>query len=527
MADLSTLANAFSVVGLADVVCRASIQLYDLIQGLRNAPARQQRYLAILRDLTLTATQVRLWVETHQTSTATVRDGQHELQGVSTILKASEDQIRQLRASINPSTASTWLGRWRAVAGFAWDETSFQVAFDLLEKNNNCLSILLQLCSIKNGISLSGEVRNVSSSLQELQNVLLGSDSIVREDLCALRDQIKLQTKNAPSNAEWQLLSQRIGESSEQLKNLRDDQHLRYSNLNNALVHQADLQKSLLAALEDTRRIPPLATGGPAAILAATQRIEADLVCWPAALERSSHPNTLFGVRNPHQVLLSLLLIRPRPLPCIQMMAKEGGMHLSQHEVSWVQSEFELLQRSAAFLLADLTASEEDLWSCEHKFQPRPRHVQFRHRYANRTAGGILITESSVAYDGARDSQETTKFHDYQLACISHPPDCEPSGLLVAFHRTQDVMTTRRPQITRTLRELTIVPHDSPIWQYTAENNVEKMREIFSKREASPFDYTQDGASLLAVAAFVLNYEAVEFLLQQGADPFNCLLNES
>lgn len=52
MAELGTLANAFSVVGLADVVCRASIQLYDLIQGLRHAPARQQRYLGILRPYT-------------------------------------------------------------------------------------------------------------------------------------------------------------------------------------------------------------------------------------------------------------------------------------------------------------------------------------------------------------------------------------------------------------------------------------------------------------------------------------------
>ncbi|RSL87135.1 hypothetical protein CEP51_002421 [Fusarium floridanum] len=527
MADLSMLANGFSVVGLADVVCRASIQLYDLIQGLRNAPVRQQRYLGILRDLTLTATQVRLWVETHQRSISSAPQSKHGLQGVSTILQASEDQIRQLRTSLNPSTTSTWLGRWRSVAGFAWDETSFQDAFDLLEKNNNCLSILLQLCSIKNGVGLSTEMKNMSSRFQELQNLLLSSDSTVRQDLCALRDQIELQTRNAPSNAEWQFLSQKIDESSKELRNLRDEQNLHYSNLDNALVHQADLQKSLLSALEDARRIPPFAMGSPAAISAATQRIEADLVRWPAALEKSSHLNALFGIRNPHQVLLSLLLIRPRLLSCIQMMAKEGGMHLSQPEVSWVQSEFDLLQRLAAFLLADPTASEKDLWSYEHTFQPRSRNVKFRRKYADRTAGGLLITDCSVAYDGARDSQETTKFHDYRLACIANPPDCEPSGLLAAFHRKQDVMMARSPQITRSLRELTIVPEDSPICQYTAENNVGKMCEIFSKREASPFDYTQDGTSLLALAALHLNYEAVEFLLQQGADPLNCLLNES
>ncbi|EEU38647.1 uncharacterized protein NECHADRAFT_83003 [Fusarium vanettenii 77-13-4] len=522
MGDLSTLANGFSVIGLADVVCRASIQLYDLIQGLRNAPARQQRYLGILRDLTLTATRVRLWVESHERSTSSLGEGQHELQGVSTILKGSEDQIRQLTSSLTPSTASTWLGRWRSVAGFVWDETLFQEAFDLLEKNNNCLCILLQLCSIKNGVSLSREMKTVSTNFQELRSVLLSSGTTIRQDLGALRDQIQLRARSTPSNAEFQLLSQQIGESSEQLKNLLDDQRLHYSNLDNALVRQADLQKSLLSALEVARK--------PAFIVAATQMIEANLVRPAPALDSSSHPNTMFGIRNPHQVLLSLLLIRPRLVSCIQQMANVGRMHLSQPEVSWVKSEFELLQRSAAFLLADPTAKEKDMWSCKpqaYTFQPRSKDVQFRHKYADRTAGGLLITDSLVAYDGARESQDAAKFHGYRFACITNPPDCEPSGLLAVFHRKQDLLMTRSPQITRSLRELTIIPQDSPIYQFVIENNVDKMCEIFSKREASPFDYTQDGMSLLAVAALSLNTEAVEFLLQQGADPCNCILDES
>ncbi|KAI8716810.1 hypothetical protein NCS52_00975400 [Fusarium sp. LHS14.1] len=522
MADLSTLANGFSVVGLADVVCRASIQLYDFMQGLRKAPARQQRYLGILRDLTLTATQVRLWVENRERSASSAREGQHELEGLSTILKGSEDQIKHLTASLAPSTASTWLVRWLSVAGFVWDETSLQDAFDLLEKNNNCLSILLRLCLLKNGVSLGREMNTVSTNFQELRNVLLSSDTTIRQDVGTLRDQIQLHARSTPSNAQFQLLSQKIGESSEQLKNLRDDQRLHYSNLDNALVRQADLQKSLLSALEVTRKSP--------SIVAAAQMIEANLVRPATALEHSSYPNTVFGIRDAHRVLLSLLLIRPRLLSCIQQMANAGGMHLSQSEVSWVESEIELLQRSAAFLLADPTASEKDLWSCKsqaYTFQPRSKDVQFRHKYADMTSGGLLITDSSVAYDGARQSQDATKFHGYRFACITNPPDCEPSGLLAAFHRKQDVLMTRSPQITRSLRELTIISQDSPIYQFVIENNVDKMCEIFSKRQASPFDYTQDGISLLAVAALSLNSEAVDFLLQQGADPCNCVLDES
>lgn len=277
-------------------------------------------------------------------------------------------------------------------------------------------------------------MKTVSSSFQEFRNVLLSSDFIVRQDLRALRDQIQLQARSTSSDGEFQLLSQKIGESSEQFKNLREEQHLHCSNLDNALVHQADLQKSLLSALEDTRT-PALATDGLAAIVAANQRIEANLV-WPApALEQSSHPNILFGVRNPDQVLLSLLLIRPRLLSCIQLMANEGGMHLSQPEASWVQSELEMLQRSAAFLLANSTASEKDLRCCQsqtYRFQPRSKNVQFRHKYADRTPGGLLITDSSVAYDEARGSQEATKFHDYRRPTNSKSQNQDSQGLEIA-----------------------------------------------------------------------------------------------
>lgn len=71
-------------------------------------------------------------------------------------------------------------------------------------------------------------MKNVSSSSQELWNVLHSSDSIVRQDLCVLRDQVQLHARSAPSSAEFQLLSQKIVELSEQLNNFRDIQHIHY-----------------------------------------------------------------------------------------------------------------------------------------------------------------------------------------------------------------------------------------------------------------------------------------------------------
>lgn len=144
-------------------------------------------------------------------------------------------------------------------------------------------------------------MNTVSSNFQELRNILLSSGSTVRHDICALRDQIQLQIRSAASISELQLLSQKIGESSEQLKKMRDDQYLHYSNLDNTLVRQADLHKSILSALQDPSRIPALAMNGPVAIFAATQRIEANLVRPPAVFEEPSHPHTCLVYETPNR----------------------------------------------------------------------------------------------------------------------------------------------------------------------------------------------------------------------------------
>lgn len=93
MTALSTVANTFSVVGLADVVGRATVELYDLIKRTSSASKRAQELLAAVHDLTAVVAEVRLWVGAYEQSLFAQEDGQCVPSNIKTAL---EECLRQV-----------------------------------------------------------------------------------------------------------------------------------------------------------------------------------------------------------------------------------------------------------------------------------------------------------------------------------------------------------------------------------------------------------------------------------------------
>ncbi|EPE31420.1 Ankyrin repeat-containing protein [Glarea lozoyensis ATCC 20868] len=67
------------------------------------------------------------------------------------------------------------------------------------------------------------------------------------------------------------------------------------------------------------------------------------------------------------------------------------------------------------------------------------------------------------------------------------------------------------------IRTYNIIPDKSLAFQYIFRENIEGLRGLFEKREASPFDADASGATLLCHAAYYGTHQICKFLIEQGA----------
>ncbi|KAH8703916.1 hypothetical protein BGW36DRAFT_423457 [Talaromyces proteolyticus] len=169
----------------------------------------------------------------------------------------------------------------------------------------------------------------------------------------------------------------------------------------------------------------------------------------------------------------------------------------------------------------------------------------------------LLASAHEAAARSLRNSKQTSVSNHHFLSLM--PMDCETGGRRTKiatstfykhFPETGAIGTSRfhgtvktpgiflllsrgwesvnsPPQLTRFVHEVNVVSYKSEVFQCVRRNDVAGLRRLFAAREASPFDYTEYGRSLLCEAALGLNLEFVELLLEQGADSVNCHLGSS
>jgi len=116
MSDLSAAANAFAVVGLADVVFRAGTQLYDVLNRARAASKSIPQLLSTLKCLTAIIAEVRTFAKEFEQSPFALEDKQTLLPELEIILKDCERELvdlRTLATTASGGIGSGWLRQWK------------------------------------------------------------------------------------------------------------------------------------------------------------------------------------------------------------------------------------------------------------------------------------------------------------------------------------------------------------------------------------------------------------------------------
>lgn len=146
-ADVFSLAaNAFSVVGLADVVFRSALVLLNLISGVVAAKAVAGSTKVVLNSFIVAITSVRAWAIEYEHSRFAQLDGQHVPDEVRNILIAARQEIQGLTELVQG--VATAEGLWGTIStslNFAstW-ENRFRDALPKLNLHTQSLILLMQ-----------------------------------------------------------------------------------------------------------------------------------------------------------------------------------------------------------------------------------------------------------------------------------------------------------------------------------------------------------------------------------------------
>lgn len=213
MPDLSAAANAFAVVGLADVVFRAGTQLYDVLNRARAASKSIPQLLSTLKCLTAIIAEVRAFAKEFEQSPFALEDKQTLLPELETILKDCERELVDLRALATTASGgigSGWLRQWKKSLIWALDDQKVIQSCRSLEGYKGALTAALTVTGRLDDVVLRKEIKSTRADISSLQNAthsnfqdvqqqVLSSSSITQQGLQKISASIQcsVQKNNA------------------------------------------------------------------------------------------------------------------------------------------------------------------------------------------------------------------------------------------------------------------------------------------------------------------------------------------
>ncbi|KAL2847502.1 nucleoside phosphorylase domain-containing protein [Aspergillus pseudoustus] len=139
-------------------------------------------------------------------------------------------------------------------------------------------------------------------------------------------------------------------------------------------------------------------------------------------------------------------------------------------------------------------------------FESKPRDTMF---------GTLYFQTKTVEYQKTIE-QETTSQTETRTSFVFHPA---PWLLRLGLRYGLKAMAINHHRTWQyTIRPVHAVPDDSLIFSFARRGNVDAVRELLLRREASVFDVDTTGWTPLHTATFYGQFEMARFLISEGAD---------
>ncbi|ERF76472.1 hypothetical protein EPUS_06134 [Endocarpon pusillum Z07020] len=559
MSTYSTAANAFAVVGLADVVFRLGIASSDLYLRCRNASKDVPRLLSDLKTLSEIVAQVRAFASEYSRSPYALEDSQVLLPQLETTLRCCKRELEELEriAKNDKSNANdAWFRQWGKGLGWALDDQKVLKSCQQIERYMVTLNTALSLTGRQNDIVLRRELKAIREDIADAHASTKANYSDLRQNVTVSSHTIEqgvqqvsaaIQSSKQANSASFLTVEKSLASGHAELSGINvaiDDRakiiNQSLSSVKKSLTHGRREQGALVR--QHKISTSKLMTRLDDVCSSLTQQITT------ISLTETEDNEIFFEGENLGAIVLPLLLMQTDLSKAIRNLMTEGSIKISRAEARWVEEEFEKLlvygheaaalaarsrrckvcKRAAHHLgsaPATRTTSSKASSSRSKSRNQNQHHIlssklqrahRFQRRHQIHTAAGILVLETSVHDEGARRVGQSSS--SLLALRLSFFPKLNLSSVGVTAAFFKQFGTGMEPKIMRLVQTYNTVPTTSEAFICAKENDVMGLQKLFAAGEASPYDCDEYGWSLLSEAAYFGSLEAYMFLLREGTN---------
>jgi len=240
----------------------------------------------------------------------------------------------------------------------------------------------------------------------------------------------------------------------------------------------------------------------------------------------TGHRDMLFEGVDPQSVIIPLTSMKSSLSGLLKQLARDGESCISQSDIKWMWEEYRnllvfahemavlaLREEEAPCQRKDLRkpavrqshhktnrsslSSDSLTLSEERKILSSPRTASVRYKYSLNIPGGLVVVECTVNYLNIDSNDNNDKFIEFRFAHLpSYASGIKLTGVFGLFSRSS---ASAHSSMGRFIQEVNIVPSNSAAFRAVECDDIVTLRGLLASKLASPFDYSENGRSLLCV----------------------------
>ncbi|OCK82413.1 hypothetical protein K432DRAFT_424190 [Lepidopterella palustris CBS 459.81] len=529
-------------VSLADVACRLCKDLYGFTCAVKNASAEIRRVRETIHQLEHILQDVKELASGYQKSD--IREDHREtFNNINAALVTCRDDLQRLRGILGrqDSHTDTFVNRFGKRVKSVFNEKAIEKLSCQLDRHKTSLTTLLSIMGRRNELKAAANVATIARDISEC-----------KEDIGSIEIQLSDQTTR-----QIQLHSDLRKEVTKARET--STQHFFLTKTQIEEVH-TNFKHELTQSASDSQRMIQTLAQNQGEVKSGLEQLNA-LLFRPDKLQISVLGNGLSATAvfdgSSTDAVIALSHVYPHLRTVLSHVASGSQVSVALEYAEWIETEFRGLLDDA------VTARSQELRSGTNG----EKEVG-----AQRTGESIRMRKhSSRALFKELSGKQRLKQSAYSLPCLPSPRSNRsvitsfrniteidlPTGKLVVIitrenfsNRPNNIATTARiifvpnalfriSGVTATFIQMFskefkvspivslfgVQPKDCPIFSYIKSRDLSGLRDALFERTATPNDRDENGNSLLAYAIENYDYNICTFLLEQGADPFDCNQN--